>query len=1208
MSDRLPKEFRARSTLPLELQPNPDAVDPLKGIGFDTETVAPATGSILQGTQLTEAQRKALAAFNALTPEQQERVREERRVKAELYGQRPIDAFIIATDRASLVDPTPASDIVGTVGRVARGVVDDESKEEIGLNVGLGMAAAYFPFYSAKQLARLPGPSGIQLRAQTARINREVARRTEAIDADLVAGNLTPAQAAAKRNQLEILKGGQIEKAEEEYFAGALREQQKRDAFDKADHDFNLASSGRKTSFFEDQIPRDALDNLLAYPDSPSTKTARSVLREIIAKTTLGPKNPDYLTRSQAAERIKREMPVLGRNAEREAGEGIWSGDEWYKDPNIAGNRGEAVDVMERRRASAAAATAGKKSGQRTPDRERDLRESEDRALRNASQEENEFKDRVAPGRQPIDYEKTYFNIDPETGKTAARKLRTTDAEGKPRQDGGARLALEQRRREWREAGRKGPDGKPTPEPKLTDADYVPSDDEALFAHQRKIKTEEELKEARKKLQSKAFPETPSARRVADDEAYDALQALRAQAQEVAARKAFDRNPRFNDAELEMVAEATAQDEGDRARDLIFTLRRQGQRVVKNPIDGSTDILDEGQEIVGAADLESVSRDFLRRQPGRTPSKRVNREIEQGERRRARSREAAGVPAQVSEVPPQGAPVVESSLPTKPESTTHTTERVSDDTLRRRPKRDEASELSKKTVRELKAEAKKLGVKGYYKMRKADLIERIVGSGKGSKVEATDAAKPPKLPTVSEPAPATVDDIAAKVEAKSLARRKALRGAPDVVEESDLPLQHLPLTPMAAKPKAAKPPANGVKDARPMAQRVSDLEESPNFDRDAQEAFEADVRAEQAASRGGYVGDESDYLDQVYGVKQQAKVDKDFAEKELLDQARDDSFPTMSELELLDNVEEAKLIFKDNPDVLEEIAEIESSLPAAPPTRPLRFKDDRLESWDSLKQQLIEERLRARRAAAPEVDAEGMILSAPTDPMKLAEFASTPSGTDAASLMSAQSRGPLFELPPGSTGGKYEFGPATPTLDPRPRSVDTGPEPTQTSVYEQRYPLPAGATVRRGGSTTDAKVTRDDTGTLTFEEARRKPKPKPKPPTDEELAAAAESSISPLTEQRLDLGVSSGLIPESSRVAGPRMTAEQKQAAAVARLDSDALRGRVVEDDTVDAFKANISERLAKRKQKKAEKAEAKAAKKAEKAEKKAAKKSETGS
>lgn len=96
-------------------------------------------------------------------------------------------------------------------------------------------------------------------------------------------------------------------------------------------------------------------------------------------------------------------------------------------------------------------------------------------------------------------------------------------------------------------------------------------------------------------------------------------------------------------------------------------------------------------------------------------------------------------------------------------------------------------------------------------MRKADLIERIVGSGKGSKVEATDAAKPPKLPTVSEPAPATVDDIAAKVEAKSLARRKALRGAPDVVEESDLPLQHLPLTPMAAKPKAAKPQRKELK-------------------------------------------------------------------------------------------------------------------------------------------------------------------------------------------------------------------------------------------------------------------------------------------------------------------------------------------------------------------------------------------------------------
>jgi len=1156
MSDRLPKEFRARSTLPLELQPNPDAVDPLKGIGFATsieDPLPPATGSILQGTQLTEAQRRALAAFNALTPEQQERVREERRVMAELYGQRPIDAFIIATDRAALVDPTPASDIVGTVGRVARGVVDDESKEEIGLNVGLGMAAAYLPFWSAKKLARLPGPEGIRLRGQVARINREVARRDKAIDADLVAGNLTPTQAAAKRNQLEILKGGQIEKAEEEYFAYALREQQKRDAFDKADHDFNLAGSGRKTGFFEDQIPRDALDNLLAYPDSPSTKTARSVLREIIAKTRLSPKNPDYLTRSQAAERIKREMPVLGRNAEREAGEGIWSGGEWYKDPNIAGNRGEAVDIMERRRASAAAATAGKKSGQRTSDRERDLWESEDRALRNAAEEENEFKDLVAPGPPLIDYEKTYFNIDPETGKTAARKLRTTDAEGKPREDGGARMALEQRRREWREAGRKGPDGKPTPEPKLTDADYVPSDDEALFAHQRKIKTEEELKEARTKLQSAAFPKTPSARRVADDEAYDALQALKAQAQEVAARKAFDRNPRFNDTELEMVAEATAMGEGDQARDLIFAMRIQGKRFVKNPIDGNFDILDEGQEIVGAADLEGVNRDFLRAQPGRTPSKTVNREIGQGERSRARSREAAGVPAYVSEVPPRGAPVAESSLPTKPESTTHTTERVSGDTLRRRPKLDEASELSKKTVRELKLEAKKLGVKGYYKMRKADLIERIMGSGKGSKVEATDAAKPSNLPTVSEPDPATADDFAAKVAAKSLARRKASRGAPDVVEESDLPLQHLPTKPMAPKPMAAKAPAKVVKGAGGDRQ-FADEDALDKFIADEQDAhFERPTNPD-------YVG----YQDK------------------MLDQAREDSFPTMSELELLDNVEEAKRIFKDNPDVLEEIAEIEAALPAAlpaaTPTRPLRFKDE-----DS--QQLIEEGLRARRAAAPEVDAEGMVLPASTDPMKLAEFAGVPPGIDAASVMPRS--WPRIKTQPGVE-----------SPDVPPRSVDTRPDPTQTSFYEQRYPLPAGATVRRGGSTTDAKVTRDDTGKLTFEEARRKPKPKPKPPTDEELATAAE-----LKRRQDALGV-----PESSRVVGPRMTAEQKQAAAVAKLDSDALRGRVVEDDTVDAFKANISERLAKRKQKKAEKADAKAAKKTEKAEKKAAKKSETGS
>jgi|TARA_R100000458_G_scaffold38784_1_gene36272 polyhydroxyalkanoate synthesis regulator phasin len=113
------------------------------------------------------------------------------------------------------------------------------------------------------------------------------------------------------------------------------------------------------------------------------------------------------------------------------------------------------------------------------------------------------------------------------------------------------------------------------------------------------------------------------------------------------------------------------------------------------------------------------------------------------------------------------------------------------------------------------------------------------------------------------------------------------------------------------------------KDARTMTQRARDLEKSPDFDLDAQEAFERGVREEQAAARGGFVGDRADYLDQVEAAKDQASRDRQFFEDEMFEQAKRDSYPTMSEREVLENLDEVKRTFKGDPDAMKEIARIE---------------------------------------------------------------------------------------------------------------------------------------------------------------------------------------------------------------------------------------------------------------------------------------------
>lgn len=132
------------------------------------------------------------------------------------------------------------------------------------------------------------------------------------------------------------------------------------------------------------------------------------------------------------------------------------------------------------------------------------------------------------------------------------------------------------------------------------------------------------------------------------------------------------------------------------------------------------------------------------------------------------------------------------------------------------------------------------------------------------------------------------------------------------------------------------------KDSRPMTEKVRDLEESPDFDLDAQEAFEREVREEQAAARGGFVGDRADYLDQVEAAKDQASRDRQLLDDEMFEQAKRDSFPTMSEREVLENLDEVKRTFKGDPEAMEEIAEaVESRLSVIDEKRDAMMKTSR---------------------------------------------------------------------------------------------------------------------------------------------------------------------------------------------------------------------------------------------------------------------------
>ena len=158
-------------TLPPELQPSPDAEDPLEGAGF-----------------------------GELTPEQKKQLEEEKKAKSALYGQRPIDKMIEGADRLSLIDPTPTMDTISTGLQLGRGVMDDASSSELGQIASIGLAGALVPFIPGKAIKAMKSvPADHPLRVEGRQVVNDVQRRVDA-------GELTDAQGIKEMNEkLEVL-------------------------------------------------------------------------------------------------------------------------------------------------------------------------------------------------------------------------------------------------------------------------------------------------------------------------------------------------------------------------------------------------------------------------------------------------------------------------------------------------------------------------------------------------------------------------------------------------------------------------------------------------------------------------------------------------------------------------------------------------------------------------------------------------------------------------------------------------------------------------------------------------------------------------------------------------------------------------------------------------------------------------------------------
>ena len=488
-------------------------------------------------------------------------------------------------DAADLTSMTPGTGVIPDLVSAGASYAKAFDSENPGEDVLWGtMSLATLPFrWLSTDALKKAAKRGIKqsapaqgLQSSVHNLDKKLTGQLKRVDADLAAGKLTPENADLYRTQIETEGRRLVGDAEKTYTATLAREHESATRLD-----IEKLKPHRGPSLLETLMPPGVMATFRAYPDTQATKNARSVAEGINRRLNAHAWTGRHISPEQAREELK-QLSAYAEHAERQAG-----------------------DVVGQAQERALHATRTKKKHKVSDD----PRVDPTRAQKQVAQEEAAS----TSVSQPMEWEKTY-----RSGTGKARRNR------KPRP--GARLDLQDRKKAWREAGRKGPDGKPIPEPKLTDADYhdvgtkpkpyqegaktgrmAPESPEFEPLHEKRIREREELLAAKNQAEQEAYDPLSTAIRQGGQR-MDDVAASKAQYQ--GERRAMRRNEQWNDAELALIEANPRGDNLDLLKERIYKIRQDGGRIVQKE-DGSFVISGE-RSLIGGEDMPEVDPDFLK--------------------------------------------------------------------------------------------------------------------------------------------------------------------------------------------------------------------------------------------------------------------------------------------------------------------------------------------------------------------------------------------------------------------------------------------------------------------------------------------------------------------------------------------------------------------------------------------------------------------
>ena len=517
-----------------------------------------------------------------------------------------------AADLASMTPGTgPIPDLVSGLASYAK-AFDSENPGEDVLWGTLSLATLPLWWLSSDAL-RKAAKSGIKqsAAAQSLQVNIQnldlnMTNQLKKVDADLSKGTLTPEKADLYRTQIETEGKRLVVVAETRYTAQRARD------YERVNRPMKKFPSQQGPSLFNTLMPPGALDTFRAYPDTQATKQARSVAEGINRRL-----NARKITPDQAREEL-RQMNAYAEHAERQAG-----------------------DVVGQTQDSALRATESRGRGKISEDRRVDPTDA-----RRVVEEEANKATSVAQG--PVWENDKISGTGPNKvvrkirpgARNNVERLRTEHRVAKRE----ARKDLAERRNAWNKLppASRGPEPVMAdigPEPTLGPDDYhrkgttpepyqegagsqrmAPESTKFEPLHEKTIREREEWLRARNKAEAKAYdPIEAELLRLGRRPGDKAAKSADYQAE----RRAMRRDGQWNDAELAVIEANPGGGNPQLVEERLRKLRQEGKRVVQKE-DGSFVISSE-RSLLGGEDMPEVDSDFLK--AGNEADARMGRQL-----------------------------------------------------------------------------------------------------------------------------------------------------------------------------------------------------------------------------------------------------------------------------------------------------------------------------------------------------------------------------------------------------------------------------------------------------------------------------------------------------------------------------------------------------------------------------------------------------